>query len=167
MALTAATGLSDYLETQLLGLLKGTKVLSAPGATAPAAPTFYAGLFTTNPTDTGTAGGTADGVEMTTTSGATGYPAYARVVDTFGAITTANVTPLNDATGQEIQNSAALAWAANNGAATVTVTGIGVWDALTVGSGNLWDYIPLASPQQVSVTSAFAVAASAETIAVD
>jgi len=165
MPLTAATGLSDYLETQLLGLLKGTKVLSAPGVTAPAAPTFYAGLFTTTPTDTGTVGGTADGVEMTTTSGATGYPAYARVVDTFGAITTANVTPLNDATGQEIQNSAALAWAANNGSAIVTVTAIGVWDAAT--GGNLWDYIPLPSPQQVSVSSAFAVAASSETIAVD
>jgi hypothetical protein len=165
MALTNASGMADYLETQVLNLLKGTKVLATPGATAPAAPTFYAGLFTTTPTDTGTVGGTADGVEMTTTSGATGYPAYARVVDTFGAITTANVTPLSDATGQEIQDSAALSWAANNGSATVTVTAIGVWDAPT--GGNLWDYIPLASPQQVSVTSAFAVAASAEAIAVD
>ncbi len=165
MALTNASGMADYLETQVLNLLKGTKVLATPGATAPAAPTFYAGLFTTTPTDTGTVGGTADGVEMTTTSGATGYPAYARVVDTFGGITTANVTPLNDATGQEIQNSAALAWAANNGSATVTVTAIGVWDAAT--GGNLWDYIPLASPQQVSMSSAFAVAASSETIAVD
>lgn len=38
MALTNASGMADYLETQVLNLLKGTKVLSAPGATAPARP---------------------------------------------------------------------------------------------------------------------------------
>lgn len=165
MSLSAASGLSDYMEQQILSLFKGTKVLSNPGVTAPAAPTLYAGLFTTNPADTGTTGGTADGTEMTTINGATGYAAYARVVNTFGAIISASPTPLSDATGQEIQDAAALAWATNNGTATVTVTGIGIWDAAT--GGNLWDYIPLATPQQVTVGASFSVAVSAETIGLD
>lgn len=158
MALTAANGFSDYMETQILNWYKGTTFPAAPATT-------YLGLFTANPADTGSTGGTADGTEMTTTNGATGYAAYARQAIAWGAIGAASSAPISDSTGQQIQNSAQITFPANNGGSTVTVTGVGVYSAAT--AGNLLYYIALGSSQAYANGSQPTVNATSLTVAID
>ena len=155
-------GFSDYTENKILSWLKGSTFPAAPA-------TVYVGLFTTNPGDTGTTGGTSDGTEVTTSNGTGGFSNYARVAITtttqWGAIGSAT----GDSTGQQIQNSNQLpasgtAWT-NNGGSTVTITGVGIYDAST--AGNLLFWIALTSSQAIANASAFSIGASGLTIQVD
>lgn len=162
MALTSAAIFADYAEGAILSWLKGTTFPAAPA-------TWYVGLFTTNPADTGTQGAPANGTEMTTTNGATGFSNYARVSITAASGWNAIAAASGDSTGQQISNNALLppsgaAWT-NNGGSTVTVTGIGFWDAST--AGNLWFYIPLAVGQAVTNTAAFSINPAGAVIQVD
>lgn len=152
MSLASAASFSDFYENAILAWFKGT--------TFPAAPvTLYVGLFTVNPADTGTTGGTADGTEMTTSNGATGFSNYARVAITAASGWNAIAAATGDSTGQQITNNALLppsgtAWT-NNGGSTVTVTGVGIWSAAT--AGNLFVYIPLTVSQAVTNGAAFSI----------
>src|SRR5438045_2516380 len=125
MALTSASAFSDWFEDAILQWMKGTatKLTTAPT-------TVYVGLFTTNPADTGTTGGTADGTEMTTSNGTLGFTNYARVAITTATGWTGPAAATGDSTGQQLSNAALLpasgtAWT-NNGGSTVTVTGVGI-----------------------------------------
>lgn len=167
MALTNAANFSDYLETAILNLFKGVKVLSSPSVTAPAAPTFYAGILTSlTSIDTGTTGGTADGTEVSTTANtSTGYAAYARQSITFGSIAAAS-TVSDSATGQQIQNTNTINFPVNgNTSLAVVSNGIGVWDAAT--SGNLWFYVAFGATINVAAAANLQVAIGALTIATD
>lgn len=167
MALTNAANLSDYLETALLNLFKGVKVLSSPSVTAPAAPTFYAGVLTsTSSIDTGTTGGTQDGTEVSTSANvSTGYAAYARQSITFGAIAAASAVS-DSSTGQQIQNTNTINFPVNGNTSTAVVcNGIGVWDASS--SGNLWFYVTFGATVNVAAAANLQLAASALTIAAD
>ncbi len=146
------------METQILNWLKGTAMPTAPA-------TCYLGLFTANPGDTGTTGGTADGTEVTTTNGTGGYAAYTRQALSWSAIGSASGAPISDSTGQQIQNSAQITFPANNGGSTVTVTGVGIYSAST--AGNLLYYIPLTSSQPYANGSQPTVNANQLTCAVD
>lgn len=160
MSLTGL-GLSDYMENAILAFFKGT--------TFPAAPTTLGiGLFTTNPADTGTTGGTADGTEMSTSNGTTGFSNYTRVSLTASSGWTAIAAATGDSTGQMIQNAAALAasgtaWT-NNGGSTVTVSGIGVWSAAS--GGNLLFFIPI-TPQSVVAGNGFQLPTDALSLELD
>jgi hypothetical protein len=153
MALTSASAFGDYFETAILAWFKGV--------TFPAAPTtLWVGLFTTNPTDTGTTGGTADGTEVTTTNGTGGFTNYQRVPVVAASGWSAIGAASGDSTGQQISNGALLpasgtAWT-NNGGSTVTISGIGIWDAST--AGHLPFYIPLGTSQPVTTTASFSIA---------
>lgn len=113
---------SDYLETNILqSTLRGIAFPVPAG--------IFVGLFTADPTD---ANITAN--ELTTAA----VPAYARVnAANGGAIATGWAAPANGVTS----NALALTFAANNGAAAVTITHIGLYDALT--GGNLLYHAPL------------------------
>jgi hypothetical protein len=162
MALTSAASFSDYTESKILGWLSGA---SMPAASA----TIYAGLFTTNPADAGTGASPQDGTEMTTTNGTTGFAGYARIALTASSVWNAIAAATGDGTGQQLSNAAAIpasgtGWT-NNGGSTVTVSGIGIWDAAT--AGNLLTYYPLATPQAVTNTTGFSMAASGLVTQVD
>lgn len=154
-------GFSDYLETKILNFLKGTSMPAAPA-------TVYIGLFTAQPADTGTTGGTADGTEVTTTNGTGGWSNYARQALTTATGWNAIAAATGDSTGQQITNNATIggntAWT-NNGGSTVTITGVGIWDATT--SGNLLIYINLVSSQALANGSAFSFAAGNLAVQVD
>ena len=136
----------------------------------PAAPvTVYIGLFTTLPADTGTTGGTADGVEMTTSNGALGFSNYARVPLTAATGWSAIAAASGDSSGQQISNNAVLpasglAWT-NNGGTTVTVAGLGIYSAAT--AGNLYAYIPLSVAQPVTNGASFSQAVAGLSLQVD
>lgn len=154
-------GFSDYFESAILNWFKHSAFPSV-------VTTFSVGLFTTNPADTGTTGGTADGTEMSTSNGTTGFSNYARVPITAASGWGAIAAATGDSTGQQIQNNALLpasgtAWT-NNGGSTVTVTGIGIYDAST--AGNLIFYITISS-QTVSNGNSFSIAISGLTVQVD
>src|ERR1035437_1994952 len=127
MSLSSAASFSDYFETAILNWFKGTTFPTAPT-------TLYVGLFTANPADTGTTGGTADGTEVTTANTSAGFgAAYARVPITASSGFSAIGAASGDSTGQQISNAALLpasgaAWT-NASGGTTSVTGEGIWDA--------------------------------------
>ena len=150
MPLSSAASMSDYTENSLLLWLKGT--------TMPAAPTtVYAGLLTTNPADTGTTGGTADGTEAS-------YSGYARQSCALTAVGSASGAPLSDSTGQQVQNTTQLTFPAVV-AGPVTVTGVGYYSALT--TGNLLFWAALTSSQAYATGSAPIILANGATLGVD
>ena len=162
MALASAASFADYAEGAILAWMKGTAFPTAPT-------TWYVGLFTTNPADTGTQASPANGTEVTTTNGTGGFTNYARVAITASSGWNAIAAATGDSTGQQISNNALLpasgtAWT-NNGGSTVTITGIGFWDAAT--AGNLYVYLPLTTAQPVTNTAAFSIPVSGAVIQVD
>ena len=96
--------LTDAFETHTLEYLLTTETLTRPTV-------WYIGLFTSDPTDTGTAG-----TEVTTGTG------YARTAVTFTV------------TGDTASNSAAVEFPAADGGNWGTVSHIGVMDAETGGN---------------------------------
>ncbi len=117
---------SDYLET---GIIQAT----LRGIALPTPSNIFIALFTGDPTD---ANITAN--ELTTSA----VPAYARInAAGGGAIATGWAAPANGVTS----NANVITFQANNGAAAVTITHIGIYDALTV--GNLLYHSPLVTPK--------------------
>ncbi len=123
------------------------------GAAFPVPAKTYVALFTADPTD---ANVTANEV------GVGAWPAYARKdAANGGAIATgwsANADGVSS-------NAQVITWAANNGASTVTVTHIGIYDALT--GGNLLYHSPLVSSKSLLVGDvlSFGIGAISVTIA--
>lgn len=121
---------SDYSETTILNLLlRGV---------APSVPTgIFIAMFTDDPTD---ANNTAN--EVKTSGGAAPMPAYARInAAGAGAIATGWTAPADGV----CKNANTITFPANNGALPITVTHIGIYDALT--AGNLLFHAPLVSPK--------------------
>ena len=131
---------SDYLETQILNWIKGTTFPTAPAS-------VYVGLFSSDPTDTGSAG-----TEVTTTIRAAG-----RVAATFGA---------NSGTGDgatSITNDALVDF--GNADAGASVTHYGVFDA--VSAGNMLVSNSLTTSKTVETGDPVSFAIGAITLSVD
>lgn len=131
---------SDYLETQILNWIKGTTFPAAPSA-------VYVGLFSSDPTDTGSAG-----TEVTTTIRAAG-----RVAATFGA---------NSGTGDgatSISNSAIVDF--GNADAEASVTHFGLFDAASAGNMIVSD--ALTSSKTINTSDPVSFAIGDLTISVD
>lgn len=144
-----AGAFSDYLEAQVLNWLHGTAMPAAPA-------TFYVGLFTAQPGDTGTSGAPSDGTEVSTTS-----TAYARV-----AVTTSTGTSAPSASGttQQIQITGSVTFPQAT-ASWGTVTGWGIWDAST--AGHLLWYGAISPTQAISTNQTPSFNANALTLSVD
>lgn len=108
---------SNYLETAIINLMRGS-ILSAPTA-------LYAGLFLSDPKDTGTGGTEVN------------YNGYARQPVTFQLDGTSS-----------IQNSAQITFPESSASVGSPVTHIGIFDSLTGTSGNthMWLYGQLTTP---------------------
>lgn len=107
-------GKSDYLEAQVLNWTFRRAAFAA-------APTTHAALFTANPTDAG--GGTEASY-----GGATPYARQPLSAANFGAAST----------GSSIINTVAITFPQNQSGGSVTVTGIGVYDAAAAGNLLYW-----------------------------
>lgn len=117
---------SDYLEVQLVNHIFRTPAYSAPS-------TIYIGLFESDPTDADT------GTEV---NPAGTWTDYARQ-DAAGGGNKETGWDAPGSTDGTTQNAQVITFPANNGASSITVTHIGVYDALT--AGNLLFHAPLAS----------------------
>jgi len=134
---------SDYLENGILEHTLRGSALSTPA-------TIYVALFTADPTD---ANVTAN--EVTTGN----WPAYAREdAAQAGVISSGWAT----ASGGTTSNAKELVWAANNGAASVTVTHIGIYDQLT--GGNLLYHTALTASKTLQVSDVISFAIGAITV---
>jgi hypothetical protein len=113
---------SDYTEVNLLNAITGQAAFPAPGLT-------YVALHTAAPSEDGTATN-----EVTNTA----WPSYARRnVEDGGAIGTGWSAPITVGSTKQTKNTNILTFSTNNGAGTVTVTHWSVWNASTVGAGNM------------------------------
>jgi hypothetical protein len=123
------------------------------GATFPVPAKTYLALFTADPTD---ANIIANEVQVS------GWPAYARQDAASGAaISTGWSAPADGVTS----NAKVLTFAANNGAAPVTVTHMAIYDSLT--GGNMLYHAPLVSSKTLLVGDviSFGIAAITVTVA--
>ena len=123
------------------------------GAAFPVPTKGYLALFTADPTD---ANITAN--ECTLAA----WPAYARQDAAAGAAIATGWTAQSDGVST---NAKVMTYAANNGAASITVTHIGIYDALT--GGNLLYHAPLVSSKTLLVGDvlSFGIAALTVTVA--
>lgn len=125
---------SDYTEDNILKAITGQATFPAPGFT-------YVALHVSTPSE-------ANGLlsEVSTAN----WPAYARVkAEGAGAIGSGWSAPATNGALKESKNTKVLAYAGNNGAATVTLTHWSVWDAIS--GGNMVAAKNLAVPVDVSV----------------
>ena len=137
---------SDYTE---LNVLQTT----LRGIAFPVPSNIFIALFTADPTDANLTAG-----EVQTAA----IPAYARVnAAGAGAIATGWAAPANGVTS----NANVITFQANNGGGAVTVSHIGIYDALTV--GNLLYHAPLVSSKTLLVGDvlSFGIAALTVTVA--
>lgn len=134
---------SNYSETNVIET-------TLRGAAFPVPSTIYLALFTADPTDANT---TANEVQ-------TGpFPAYVRKDAAVGAgIATGWVAPSNGVTS----NAKVITFPANNGAGTVTVTHLGIYDAIT--GGNLLYHSPLVASKALLVGDVLSFGIGAATI---
>ena len=119
---------SDYLEAALVNHVFRDTAYSQPTS-------VYVGLFTSNPGEDGS------GAEVNPLGT---WTDYARQDAAGGA---AKVTGWDAPANGTTQNAKVLTYPANNGAATIVVTHIGIYDALT--DGNLLFYAPLVSTKSL------------------
>lgn len=117
---------SDYLERKVLDHALGTTAFTKPTA-------VYIALFTSDPTDTGSAGVEASG------------GSYARKAITFDPATTDGSTGISSAL-----NNNTLSW---TNMPAGTYTHIGIFDALT--AGNELYHTALAAPKTLSAGDSF------------
>lgn len=139
---------SDYLEVQLVNHIFRTPAYSAPS-------TIYVGLFTSDPTDAGS------GTEVDPLGTWTDY-ARQDAADGAGKETGWDAPGATDGT---TQNAKVITFPANNGASSVTVTHIGVFDAAT--SGNLLFHAPLASSKTLLQGDVLSFGIGAITVTLD
>lgn len=123
------------------------------GAAFPAPAGIYLALFTADPTD---ANVTAN--EATVAA----WPAYARQDAAAGAAIATGWTASSDGVST---NAKVMSYAPNNGAATVTITHIGIYDAAL--GGNMLYHAPLVSSKTLLVGDvlSFGIAALTVTVA--
>lgn len=114
---------SNYLETAIINLMRGTAMQAPAG--------LYAGLFLSDPTDSGTAG-----TEVS-------YTGYARQPVTFQMDGTSS-----------IQNSAQITFPEASASVGSPVTHIGIFDSLTgtSGSAHMWLYGRLTTSLTIQAT---------------
>lgn len=139
---------SDYLEVQLVNHIFRTPAYSAPT-------TIYVGLFTSDPMDA------AVGAEVDNLGTWTNY---ARQDAADGGSKEAG-WDAPGATDGTTQNSLVITFPANNGAASVTVTHIGIFDAIT--AGNLLFHAPLASSKTLLQGDVLSFGIGAITVTLD
>jgi hypothetical protein len=151
---------TDFAENKLIDWLFRAQAIGITGATAAAGTgpaTLYVALFTANPTDTG------GGTEVTGGS-------YARVAVTsslanWAGTQAAASTVASSGTGGTTSNNGTITYPAPT-ANWGTVTGVGIFDALTV--GNLLIYSALTTSKTVnSGDAAPSFAAGALTFQID
>ena len=141
---TVTQGLSTYLQSALLGVFRGSAFPAPPAA-------LYLALFTTAPGD-GAAGTEPDVVNVA--------PTYARLAIPTNTV---NLTAPTSAAGvSTIANGGTWTMAPLGNAATVTVAGIGFFDAAT--GGNLLTYSTFATPIVLGPAGAFRFAAGQITV---
>lgn len=121
---------SNYLENNIVESTLRGAAFPVPAGT-------YLALFTADPTD---ANVTANEVQTAT------WPAYARQNFAQGAAIATGWTAAADGVSS---NAKVVAFPANNGAGSVTVTHIGIYDALN--GGNLLYHAPLSSSKTLLV----------------
>jgi hypothetical protein len=121
---------SNYTETNIVET-------TLRGAAFPVPAGVYVGLFTADPTD---ANVTANEVQTAS------WPSYARVDAAAGAAISTGWTAAADGVST---NAKVVTFAANNGASSVTITHIGLYDAAT--GGNLLYHAPLVSSKTLLV----------------
>lgn len=123
------------------------------GAVYPVPAKGYLALFTADPTD---ANVTANEATLAA------WPAYARQDAAAGGLIATGWTAPSDGVST---NAKVLTYAPNNGAASVTITHIGIYDALT--GGNLLYHAPLVSSKTLLVGDvlSFGIAALTVTVA--
>lgn len=121
---------SNYTETNIVET-------TLRGAAFPVPAGVYVGLFTADPTD---ANVTANEVQTAS------WPSYGRVDAAGGAAISTGWTAAADGVSS---NAKVVTFAANNGASSVTVTHIGLYDAAS--GGNLLYHAPLVSSKTLLV----------------
>jgi len=137
---------SNYTETNIIET-------TLRGAAFPVPAGIYLALFTADPTD---ANITANEVQTSA------WPSYARQdAASGGSISSGWAAPADGVS----TNAKVLTYAANNGVASVPVTHIGIYDALT--GGNLLYHAPLVSSKTLLVGDvlSFGIAALTVTVA--
>ena len=136
---------SNYSETNIIETTLRGAVFPVPAKT-------YLALFTADPTD---ANVTANEVSLAA------WPAYARQDAAAGAaISTGWSAPADGVTS----NAKVITFAANNGASSVTVTHMAIYDAIT--GGNMLYHAPLVSPKTLLVGDVISFGISAITVTV-
>lgn len=137
---------SNYTETNIIET-------TLRGAAFPVPAAIYLALATADITDANT---TANEVQTSA------WPAYARQDAASGAAISTGWAAAADGVST---NAKVLTYAANNGAGSVTVTHIGIYDALT--GGNLLYHAPLVSSKTLLVGDvlSFGIAALTVTVA--
>jgi hypothetical protein len=125
---------ADHLESLIAQVLEGTLVFSAPGVTAPAAPSnWYLGLFQTIPGDNGTDASPANGVEIAAAGGAN------RIAIPASGVTA--VAPNSGRTDQDVTLPGAGVTFNNTSGVTWNGVGVGLWDGNSgTGADRLWQY---------------------------
>lgn len=137
---------SNYTETNIVETTLRGAAFPVPAAT-------YIALFTADPTDANVSAN-----EVSTTA----FPAYVRKDAAAGAaISTGWAAPANGVTS----NAKVITFPANNGAGTVTVTHIGIYDALT--GGNLLYHSPLVTSKSLLIGDVLSFGIGAITITID
>ena len=137
---------SDYTEGQIIeSTLRGAAFV-VPSA-------IYIALFTADPTDANVTGGEV---------GTGAFPAYVRKDASNGSGGVASGWTAN-ANGVS-SNAKAITFPANNGAGTVVVTHIGIYDAAT--GGNLIYHAPLVTPKSLLVGDVLSFGIGAITVTV-
>lgn len=136
---------SDYLET---GIIQAT----LRGIALPTPSAIFIALFTADPTDANITANELSSAAM---------PAYTRMnAAGGGAIASGWTAPANGVTS----NANVITFPANNGAAAVTITHIGIYDALAV--GNLLYHAPLVSPKTLQPGDVISFAVGSITITI-
>lgn len=143
---------SDYLEVQLVNHIFRTPAYSAPS-------TIYIGLFTADPTDAGS------GAEVNPAGTWTDYERIDAANPTGSGAAKETGWDAPGATDGTTQNAKVITFPANNGAASVTVTHIGIYDAAT--SGNLLFHAPLASSKTLLQGDVLSFGIGAITVTLD
>lgn len=126
--------MSDFLENKLIDWLFRAQAIGITGASAGAGSgptTLYIGLYTANPTDTGggteVAGNNYGRASVTSAMGATGW----------AGTQSAGSTVASSGTGGTTSNNGVITFATPS-ASWGTVTGFGVFDAVSGGNLLIW-----------------------------
>jgi len=137
--------MSDFLENKLIDWLLRGQAIGITGASAAAGtgPTsVFIGLFTANPSDAG------GGTEVSTSGTAYARATVASSLANWAGTQAAASTVASSGTSGTTSNNATITVGATATAAWGTITGIGIFDAVT--GGNLLFWAPLTVSKTVN-----------------